>query len=86
MIAERVQFIIWLTLAILGALTAQAQAPDSLPYPTKDLGDLVRRVLPCRRPRPTPLDSTHTARLKEKALVLPTVACLLKAPATPYHN
>lgn len=65
MIAERVRFIIWLALP---AFTAQAQAPDSLPHPTKDL---VRQVLPCRRPRPTPLDLAHTARHEEKAWYCP---------------
>lgn len=53
MIAERLRSIAWLALLVLAAFTAQAQAPDSLPHPTKDLEDLVRKVLP-RRPRPTP--------------------------------
>ena len=80
MIAERLRFIVWLALLALPPLTAQAQAPDSLPHPTKDLGDLVREVLPRRRPRPTPPDSARTARRKEKALVvLPAVAYTLEA-------
>ena len=83
MIAERLRF---LALLALPTLAAQAQAPlparpDSLPHPTKDLGDLVRSVLPHRRARPTlPVDSAHLRKPKTHSLVpLPAVAYTLEA-------
>ncbi len=80
MIAERLRLILWLALLALPAFTAQAQAPDSLPHPTKDLGDLVRRVLPRRRPRPTPPDSVRPRQPKTHSIVpLPAVAYTLEA-------
>jgi len=72
-----------LALLVLTSLTARAQAPlparpDSLPHPTKDLGDLVRAVLPRRHPRPTPPDSARPP--KAHSLVpLPAVAYTLEA-------
>ncbi|TDN40611.1 hypothetical protein E4631_10120 [Hymenobacter sp. UV11] len=81
MIAERLRFIV----LVLAAFTARAQTlsptrPDSLPHPTKDLGDLVRQVFPRRHPRPTPPDSAHVRPPKTHSLVpLPAVAYTLEA-------
>jgi len=71
-----------LALLALTTFAARAQAPatapaDSLPHPTQDIGDLVRRVLPRRRPRHVP-DSVRL--LKPSSLVvLPAVAYTLEA-------
>ncbi len=82
MIAERLRI---LALLALTTFCTQAQTPtparpDSLPHPTKDLGDLVRQVFPRRHPRPTPPDSAHPRPPKTHSLVpLPAVAYTLEA-------
>ena len=82
MIAERLRIV---ALLALTAFCTQAQTPgparpDSLPHPTKDLGDLVRQVFPRRHPRPTPSDSAHARPPKTHSLVpLPAVAYTLEA-------
>ena len=86
MIAERLRLpALLLALVVFFVMRAGAQGPgpaaDSLPRPTQDLGDLLRRVLPRRHPRPTPADSARAARPpKARALVvLPAVAYTLEA-------
>lgn len=84
MIAQRLRFLA--LLALWPALAARAQAPappspDSLPHPTQDIGDLVRRLLPHRRAHLAARDSARAARPpKAHSLVpLPAVAYTLEA-------
>jgi hypothetical protein len=83
MIAERLPLLALLTLTILPSVSARAQAPtlaaDSLPRPTQDLGDLVRRVLPRRRPRPVTDSAQARPRKARTLVVLPAVAYTLEA-------
>ena len=82
MIAERLRILALLALTTFctQAQTPDPARPDSLPHPTKDLGDLVRQVLPRRHPRPTPSDSAHQRPPKTHSLVpLPAVAYTLEA-------
>jgi len=86
MIAQRLRSLALLALAFFSTQLTQAQtrlvplaSPDSVPHPTKDLGDLVRQLLPRRHPRPAP-DSARVARRKAHSLVvLPAVAYTLEA-------
>lgn len=66
-------------LTLLAAPAARAQAPDSARRPTQDLGDLVRRVLPPRRPRPAPDSATLRPARAKTVVVLPAVAYTLEA-------
>jgi len=84
MIAQRLRFLALLALGPALAARAQTPAlasPDSLPHPTQDLGDLVRRLLPHRRAHLAARDSARARRPpKAHSLVpLPAVAYTLEA-------